>query len=790
MAAAILNALRRRFLDRLGMTWGLGMANKDNNDKRRVNMKNKRILAGVIAAVMLMIMLPVGIASASEVVLTDIDFDNTFANDSLDTNWWGNVSQDIRWQEGKLWGTGWGATGALRDAKDGSLAFYGGYNAAGEPASGEVGLSHAILGDALADNSTLEYTIKFRTPDKAPKKTGGQVWFTFSSYDKDGAKHNVTPLALKIDSSGIEDIWAISQYYPNGSKNVYGKEFDRDPNHLAFDWGKDYTVKVTLKPSLEGNAAVRLVAEVWEDGKSIGIGIVNEWAAVTIDMLKNPYMFDLNFPINDPITPGAEADEDLLYLKGLKIKAIQPDVAIGAAYFPKDGCVDAAIDTEVYADFESEINEVEKTQVKVDGGASVKSVSMSNGNKRVNIELDGLKANTAYTVSLSGIKGIIAGSSFDYKWSFTTDSGVEAGEPYFGSSKVMLDTEADGVDLSSVVSLTDEDYLSGDAWGTSNTDDIGSAIDTDSKSLMTYFKGGDSDISRKFPSLSDGESLKISGDVKIRTMWGPVAGERYDNNVELIGADGSKLVLFGGRGNPYWWEFVILHQGDYKSGWDRAEGTQVDVTTTGKVRPNSSTDWAEVSNNDTVLSNEIMYDVANNGKNYSSMEGVVNFTVTAAPNASDDSKYDVTLTFIGDNIETTSVKTVDKAFVQKLDAIRFFTHSGWEEEAAVLTVSNLKIGKTSGKEYPVVGENVVNVPYTNLSGSAFDTDVLVVERDADTNAIIKATIVKKTGVTGESGVMECEFNVKENGSKVSVYVLNSADGMILLSDGKTFDVGE
>ncbi len=66
-------------------------------------MKNKRILAGVIAAVMLIIMLPMGIASASEVVLVDETFNNTFANDRLDINWWGKVSQEPKYKEGKLW---------------------------------------------------------------------------------------------------------------------------------------------------------------------------------------------------------------------------------------------------------------------------------------------------------------------------------------------------------------------------------------------------------------------------------------------------------------------------------------------------------------------------------------------------------------------------------------------------------------------------------------------------------------------------------------------------------------
>ncbi len=652
-----------------------------------------------------------------------------------------------------------------------------------------MGLSHAILGDALADNSTLEYTIEFRTPDKAPTKTGGQAWFRFSSYDKNGAAQQVTPLALKISSSGIEDVWAISQYYPNGTKNVFGKEFDRDPNQIKFDWGKDYTVKVTLKPSLEGNAAVRLVAEVWEDGKSIGIGVINEWAAVTIDMLKKPYGFALNFPINDSIDLGAEADEDLLYLKGLKIKAIQPDVAVGASYFPEDGCIDAALDTEIYADFESEINEVEKSQVKVDGGASVKSVSMSNGNKRVNIELDGLKADTAYTVSLSGIKGIIAESGFDYKWSFTTDSGVEAGEPYFGSSEVMLDTEADGVDLSSAVALTDEDYLSGDAWGVNDLGLVGSVITSSGSSIIGKFKNKTATAAKKFDSISDGETLEISGTVKF-VQPAPASSTRSEMKLGLTG-DGIDFVIFDWLWNQYWHDFMALHNGKPLE-WSRNEDTQKDVTTTGQGRYNGKSEWEYINDDDTRVGagDSALGDRPNSGKDWSYFEGNVDFTLTVAPSFTENGKYDMTLNLLGNNISTTSVKTVNKEIALGFDSINVMAYAGFEDTADNLTVSNLKIEKSLGKAYPVVGKNVVQVPYTNLSGKSFDTDVLVVERDAETNAIIKATVVKKTGVTGESGVMECEFNAKENGSKLSVYVLNSADGMILLSDGKTFDVGE
>ena len=101
---------------------------------------------------------------------------------------------------------------------------------------------------------------------------------------------------------------------------------------------------------------------------------------------------------------------------------------------------------------------------------------------------------------------------------------------------------------------------------------------------------------------------------------------------------------------------------------------------------------------------------------------------------------------------------------------------------------DMKIVNSIGKSYPTVGTNVINIDYTNMSGDTFDADVLIVEREAETNKLIDATVIKKENIVGDAGSLNCEFEIQQAGSKLDIYVLNSADGMILLSNGKTFDV--
>ena len=282
----------------------------------------------------------------------------------------------------------------------------------------------------------------------------------------------------------------------------------------------------------------------------------------------------------------------------------------------------------------------------------------------------------------------------------------------------MIDTSLNS-DISNAVATDNSEYISGSEWGTNLPENIGRAFTASEGTISACFvreeSGKPRDVSKKFVPVTDGEVLKVSGDVKLWTPTSTDKDEWNSNTIELVGADDSRLILFGAKGNPYWREFFILHQGDFNGGWTHTV-PQVDVTTNGETRPNSSNPWVKVSDNDTVFDDT--YDVPNGGKNWSSMEGFVNFTVTAAPNASDDSKYDVTLTFVGDNIETTSVKTVDKAFVQKLDAIKIFTYSGWTSDAAATQVRNLKVEKYPNvmKDGFVKGTNTLYLPIENVTG--------------------------------------------------------------------------
>ena len=733
-------------------------------------MAKNRFMATLLVAVMLMLMLPVTIASAQEVVLYDDVFNNVYTNDDLSYNRYNNQGNDPEWLAGNIWAAPWGAYGQLRDAEDGSLAVIRGLTAAGVPISNnETQLNKKIIADAIADNSTLEITYDFRTPEKV-EYSGAQVWFRFSSTSSSGTSKTWCPFALNISSTGIEPVWAVVQFYPNGYKTVIGREFDRDPNHIKFTWGKDYTVKITLKPDIYGGKNYRYVAEVWEDGDKIGTGIINEWSEITSDVIKTFTGANFNIPTTDPITPEQEP-EDLLYIKGIKLKAIQPDVPVNVTYFPEDGCVDAAIDTDVYADFESPVNAVSKSQVTVDGGASVAEVAMGNDDKRVNITLDGVKANTAYTVEIKNVKGKNADSAFDYKWTFTTDGGTEFSEPYFGSSAVVIEEDMADISVADLKVTTPESdgYADGDIWvhsAGSNGQVADVAFTNDGTYLWAKSIVGSTKnfVSKKFDSMRDGSTLTFTGTYRTSKIGGGDAGAA----IRLKNNDGS-FVIDAIELSRAWNGYTVRSLGTNGNGsaWTDYDGTTF-------ISANWNLDLKDTNyvgayfNKDTDLS----------------------FTLTMQPNADDSTKYDVSVTTgVGGTKTATRQITAEQATSLTTVEILAFNNSS-TEEGNFMGVKDLKLETAFGKPYPVVGENIAKIPYTNLSGADFDADVFVVERDAETGKLVKATIINKEDITAESGEIECTFEAVEKGNKLDFYVLNDADSMILLSGKTTFEVGE
>lgn len=727
---------------------------------------NKRLLALIVTTIMLTIMIPAEMTVfAGDTIIFEDTFNNTYANDGLDINWWGNPSTDSRYAAGERWAINYGGVGSYRDAEDGSLAVIRGIGSDGKPLgkNGETQTFKKIIANTIADNSTLEITYDFKTPEEAPINSGANIWFCFRTANPNGTGTILwSPFMLKILETGIEHGWAVTEFYPKGQKSVICKNLDRDPNNISFDWGKEYTVKITIKPT-EGSEYYRFVTEVYADGAKIGTGIINEWSQITSDVIKNFSNAYLNVITTDSISVDQEP-EDLLYLKGIKVKAIQPETAINAVYFPENGTVDATVDTECYVDFESPVEPVTLEQVSVSGGeASVADVAMSNDDKKVNIQLDGVKANTAYTIEIKNVKGISSESSFDYKWSFTTSSGIEFGEPYFGSSETVLDVSMKELNLATVGETTtdNDEFLAGNVWAHSTTRaGINSAftIDGDYLWARAYSVNSNNRLYKKINPISDNSSMTFTGTIRTSKFGGNDA----DVTLLLANADESltiSVLRLYRQWNGYWASAGGINVG--AGAWSQETGTLF-----------MSSNWH------TDLSNSPFYKGAD-----------IPFTFTMTPNKSDSTIYNINVT-TGVNgacvantvqISAEQAKSIDRVVIRN-------TNNNSTETGNFMGFKDMKIVNSIGKSYPTVGTNVINIDYTNMSGDTFDADVLIVEREAETNKLIDATVIKKENIVGDAGSLNCEFEIQQAGSKLDIYVLNSADGMILLSNGKTFDV--
>ncbi len=288
----------------------------------------------------------------------------------------------------------------------------------------------------------------------------------------------------------------------------------------------------------------------------------------------------------------------------------------------------------------------------------------------------------------------------------------------YNNDLTMIDCSSN-TDISNAVATTDSKYTSGSEWGSDNLGNIGTAVTASGNTITGYFKSTTGDVAKKFTPVTDGEVLKISGSV-MYAMHAVADGTRAEMKLGLAGTDIDFSVI-NMLYNPYWADLMLLHNG-VPAAWSRNNNTQMDVTTTGRGRYNSSSEWLDIEDDDTrIFENQDgtgFGDRSNIGKNYSYFEGTVQFTFTAAPNATDSEKYDMTLTLAGGNIETTSVKTVDKALVQGMDSIVYKVYAGFSNDAEAFKLSDLKVEKYPAvmKDGLTVGTNTVYLPIENVTG--------------------------------------------------------------------------
>jgi len=728
-------------------------------------MTKKRLLAMMILAIMLFIMIPVGVVFASEVIILDTVFDNTYVKDNLAKNHNGNILNDPECSLGKRWGVNWGGEGHFMDAEDGSLALG---SKVGTANNGEVSMYRRLIHETLVDNSTLVLTFRFKTGSK-PTASSNELWFRFYS-EVDGNNYYWTPFYIRSNPAGDPIFgWEVtSHYWPFSSKKL-----DRTTNSIAFKYDKDYEVVLTLKPNIT-DPNYKLIAEVYEEGKKIGAGIMDQMTTFKPEYAKQLSRANLHI-----ITRMAtEKYEPVVYMKYMGIKAIQPDVPVKATYYPQDGETDAALNKDCYVDFEAAVEEVSVNQVEVKGGAMITGVRMENENKRVVVTLDGLAANASYTIRLKDVKAVNGDTAFDYSWSFTTGGGVEFSEPYYNSHTTLINENASDIDIAAMAttSTSDGDYLSGNKWAsyTNNRADITPVFEVANNYLYAKLvNNGDTTsyvdrLYKKFEKIKQGDSLVLSGYINLSSE----GRQEKDHSVMLTIGNGEDL-----QSNTYSvFRFVTLINSSnkyYLCGLEKNPGEfssyMANYPSGGGVELRKW-DWWNYHND----KNDPFY-----------YTNDIPFVLTLSPDVNDNNYYNAEIDIANGRFKGT--RKIPASEVVTFDTVAI---TMWQKYTVTtgkyVGFKDLKIAK--GKLGIEKGACNLKIDYTNLSGTPFNADILIVERDPVTNSIINVNILKQENIEGDAGTINCDFEIEQEGTKVDVYILNSVEGMILLSPPKTFDV--
>lgn len=768
-------------------------------------MKQKRFTAAVIIAMMLTLLLPIYNVSAAEISIIDWKMNNTYEGDSIKTNWWGQqMSQCAGYAEGTRWATSYGGEGWYTDAEDGSLAITANPK---KKSSEESYLGRRIVTETIPDNSELILNLKFRTAPQ-PKGSAVEIWFVLNSQEEGMSKETQANTFMLKNSmtADMEHGFASTTSWPFTKKIP-----DRDPNTISFDYDKDYEVEITLKPALTSKDVYRYVAKIKEDGSDKGTIIVNEWPGFKPSQVKNPVQLTVA-SIN---RTDAREQEPIIFLNRISMKAKIPNTPIGAEYFPAENSRNAKLDTECYAEFEKAVEPITKSQVSVTGGAIVESVSMEN-DKRVNIELSNLAPKNAYTVNIKNVKAIVADSPFDYSWSFTTDSGVSFSRPYYSLTEELL--KVDGAEETNLLPVdTDtDDYIDG-AWGSANIDDDGKMvsgavltdIDDEFKVEDGYIWGyvhnqgavtEDRALSKHFESIEDGDTLNLSTTVRFNYFKDDnINNHKWyaGGSVELTGSNGNlTLVQYGLKQGLQTLRFLNNGGADFYNN----TAANSDIVTKGKTYAGyMSSIYTYIADANDLFKNpgtnavDYMQLFANLENNPSANDGDIVFDLKAMPDKNDDSKYDLIMNVNGPNMHVTSSRKVDKSLILGLSDFNLVTsrskNSNEAGEHKIVAIKDINMYVEKGDLLPTEGETNIYIDYENIADAAANAEILVVEKDAETGKILSLHLKSLNNITG-SGTATIPVVLEEAGSKLEIYALNSAGGMVLLAEPETVDVIE
>lgn len=684
---------------------------------------------------------------AAETVIYDEAFDNVYKNSRLNVNWWGQQgTSNEAYMKGEQWSSSWGSEGWYSDAEDGSLAVH-----AAVGASGENGIGKLIIADQFPQNTTVEYSLDFRTPEHGGEKSMTEVWFSMNGLNL---------FMFKNTSDKPEFGFASTTSWP-----FTAKSFDRNPNNMTMEYGRDYTVKITLKP-VEGRP-LKVVVDLYSDGKKLATGIVEEWSnnSATAESIRRITRVGMNTTMRSK----ASETEPAIYVKRIAVKGIYEEQKPEAELYPADGSTGNSLDTDCYMQFKRSVKDVLPEDVTVTPEAQIGGVTMADGGKRAVIALSGLKAYTKYTINVKNVSETESESSFDYSWSFTTGSSAELGKPYFGLENKLFSQTMKSFSIDEVVPKSDESFENGTAWATSKPDAKDTLYECADGYLWSTGVNSNS-LMKRFAPLEDGKTLRVKATVQLSET-------RDATGIAL------KLGSSANLANNY----TVMRYGIIWS------GAVLDALSKNQfVNP-----WVDENGTGVVIKNREYWHLKHDVEDQDAgLDGDVKITFILKPSADNPDMYDAYVTIKGRK-EYTAAAQIAKSDVLELDTFYIETNTTDTSSAAqrFFGISDVGVSELEGDDAMQPGANIAYIDYVNIDESeVFDTDILIVEHKETTDGgygeILGVTVIPKRELSGANGKIECPFELIDSESTVDFYVLDSINNGVMLSDGTSMKIGQ
>lgn len=314
-----------------------------------------------------------------------------------------------------------------------------------------------------------------------------------------------------------------------------------------------------------------------------------------------------------------------------------------------------------------------------------------------------LTAALAFTMATTAITASVAATATP--WASMDAVGI--GEAALAKNDVLWTQNVGAVAPANAAVKSDAAYLYGTSWGVDSEADKTSVWSSDNSYLWGSLGAkGTHYMSKKFTPVAVGEALKFSttfrlGYTEDKSNWYSMALLLHDDN-------DNRVVLLEEKFNNYWESLHLLSDNATAAqiGDASASYADSDVVTAGWVMENWATATKTSDNYFATNLNDdnkkFRFQALQNNVIPSPLDGDLTITLTAKPNATDSTKYDVVQVLSGANVNLTSTTTIDAAKIAALDTFSIVVAdtNGRDTGVGVIGVKSVNAFQenTSGKE--------------------------------------------------------------------------------------------